>query len=79
MYKMLPMKACRGNCRGSLRCTLLCRCQGGCVNNDTMNNGRIPKSIFNLHYSACAETKVSSTSVCQIVQLVSKQHQNKMC
>ncbi|MES9881863.1 MAG: hypothetical protein ABW185_13375 [Sedimenticola sp.] len=33
------LKACRGNCKcskASLRCTLLCRCQGGCVNNDTL-------------------------------------------
>ena len=33
------LKACRGNCKCSkagLRCTLVCRCQGGCVNNDTL-------------------------------------------
>ena len=32
-------KVCRGNCkcsRASLRCTLLCRCQGGCINDDTI-------------------------------------------
>ena len=32
-------KACRGNCKclkASLRGTLLCRCQGGCINNDTI-------------------------------------------
>ena len=33
------LKACKGNCKCSkagLRCTLLCRCQSGCINNDTL-------------------------------------------
>lgn len=33
------LKACKGNCKCSkahLRCTLLCQCKGGCVNNDML-------------------------------------------
>ena len=32
-------KACRGNCkcaRAGIKCTILCNCEGGCINNDGM-------------------------------------------
>ena len=32
------LKACVGNCKcakAGLKCTTLCKCEGGCINNDT--------------------------------------------